>query len=202
MALLEEEKQLVVQLQNNDLTSFNTLYYRHHQAVFRNICRLIYKYEVAEDILQEVFIALWEHRLTLDPDKPVAGWLFVVSYNRAMSWLKNAVKEAREIKIVVETTGKHEETQLPEQRYTEQLKILNGAVEKLPLRKKQAFTLCKLEGRSYEEAGSILGISTDTVKGYIKMSNRLIRQHINSENNSAVLVGATSMINFLLAYHA
>ena len=199
MALHEKDKGLILELQNNDLNSFNTLYYQYHQAVFRNICRLIYKYEVAEDILQEVFIALWEHRLTLDPNKPVAGWLFVVSYNKAMTWLKNAVKEAREIKNVIENSGKHEETPLKEQLYTEQLKILNGAIEELPLRKKQVFTLCKLEGRSYEEAGSIMGISAETVKEYIKMSNRLIRRHINSENNPAMLVGMTTMINFLFA---
>ena len=199
MALHEKDKGLILELQNNDLNSFNTLYYQYHQAVFRNICRLIYKYEVAEDILQEVFIALWEHRLTLDPNKPVAGWLFVVSYNKAMTWLKNAVKEAREIKNIIENSGKHEETPLKEQLYTEQLKILNGAIEELPLRKKQVFTLCKLEGRSYEEAGSIMGISAETVKEYIKMSNRLIRRHINSENNPAMLVGMTTMINFLFA---
>lgn len=198
--MLGEDKQLIIQLQNNNPASFNTLYYRHHQAVFRNICRLIYKYEVAEDILQEVFSALWEHRLTLDPDKPVAGWLFVVSYNKAMSWLKNAVKETREMKNAVEINCTQEEQHSLEERYEEQLKILNDAVEKLPLKKKQVFTLCKLEGRSYEEAGSILGISAETVKEYIKMSKRQIRRHINSENNPAMLVGATSMLDFLLSY--
>lgn len=186
---------LAVRLREGDLAAFNELYYQYNEPVFRNICKLIYPHEIAEDILQDVFLSLWEHRANLDPEKSVAGWLFVVSYHKSLNYLRQSVREAAEVKNAAEIISQtdHGNAQL-EQYYDELLKTIHDAVEKLPLRKKEAFRLCKLEGRSYEEAGNILGVSTNTVREYIKSSNKLIRRYAGVESRTVFIVGAFDIL--------
>ena len=184
---------LVSALQQNSIAAFDTLYQRHHQAVFRNICKLVPQQDVAEDLLQEVFLALWEHRASLDGSRQVAGWLFVVSYNKSVSWLKKNLRESMALQAMPVEMAR-EDALLQEDLYQQQLHALNLAVDQLPLRKKQAFRLCKLEGHSYEEAGNLLGISAGTAKEYVKSAAQLIRQQLFSEQGPSSLAGITGLV--------
>ncbi len=190
MIPVEEQVPLVSDLQRGDKKTFDAFYYRYYQSVFRNITKLIHRHDIAEDILQEVFLALWEHRSQLDPERPVDGWLFVVSYNKSINWLKKNSQEKNFLAApVIQACYDSEETKLQEQSFQNQVAVINDAVNQLPPRKKQAFKLCKLEGRSYEEAGELLGISSDTVKEYVKNSSQIIRRYIAAQPTShAVLV--------------
>lgn len=185
---------LISELQQNSTVAFDTLYQMHHQAVFRNICKLVAQQDVAEDLLQEVFLALWEHRASLDNTRQVAGWLFVVSYNKSVSWLKKSLRESQALQAMPAMELVADETLAKEELYQQQLQALNLAVDQLPLRKKQAFRLCRLEGRSYEEAGSLLGISSATAKEYVKSAAQLIRQQLFSEQDPSSLAGITGLL--------
>lgn len=188
---------LVTALQQDSMAAFDTLYQMHHQAVYRNICKLVPQQEVAEDLLQEVFLALWEHRSSLDTNKQAAGWLFVVSYNKSISWLKKSLRESKALQTMPAWHTAPEETLATEELYQHQLHALNNAVDQLPLRKKQAFRLCRLEGRTYEEAGSMLGISSATVKEYVKSAAQLIRQQLFSGQDPSSLAAVTGLIVFI-----
>ena len=73
----DDDGVLVKELQKGNLQSFNALYYKYYPSVFANICRLIKKQEDAEEILQDVFVSLWDKRATLNPDLSIGGWLMV-----------------------------------------------------------------------------------------------------------------------------
>lgn len=185
---------LITSLQQGSITAFDVLYQQHHQAVFRNIYKLVPQQEVAEDLLQEVFLALWEHRASLDTTRPAAGWLFVVSYNKSLNWLKKNLRESIALQAMPHTEIATEEGLVHEELYQQQLQALNNAVDMLPLRKKQAFRLCRLEGHSYEEAGSLLGISAATVKEYVKSAAQLIRQDLFSEQGPSSLASVAGLV--------
>ncbi len=183
MLLLQENSILVTRLNNDDDNAFQALYHQYHQAVFANICRLVQQQEEAEDILQEVFLALWESRHQLTPKHSIAGWLFTTSYYKSSAWLKKTLRK----KIAPFSDNLQEapdEQGSGEILYTERLSVINAAIERLPGRKKKAFQLCRLEGKSYEEAAEILGISIQSVKDYVKSSSMLIKKQILSDGSA------------------
>lgn len=194
MLSVEGQATRVIDLQKGDKRAFDDFYHQYYQPVYRNISKLIYQHDIAEDILQEVFLALWEHRSKLDPERSVGGWLFVVSYNKSINWLKRNNEERNFVPVSAIYAFDIEETQVQEQIFENQVALINNAVDQLPLRKKQAFRLCKLEGRSYEEAGELLGITTDTVKEYVKTSSQIIRRYIATQPVSEALL----IINIML----
>ena len=161
---------------------FALLYERYHHAIYLNVIKLIHTPAEAEDIVQEVFLTLWRKRQSIDPDKPLGGWLFTVSYHLSVDLLKKklrqqiCVKMAQGIEMVQSIGMAQSDPESPEF----QLGLLEEAINHLPPQKKKVFQLCKLEGKSYEQASVELGISKYTINEYLKDGMTFIRQYVKT----------------------
>lgn len=169
-------------LQEGTPAAFDFYYNRFHQPIFANIFKIIQDRTYAQDILHDVFLALWEKKATLRSPSSVPGWLYVVSQNKSLSFLKQKVTSSTillEDPSIIERIM--ETPEIDEEFYKRQLQILTEAVDHLPKRKKELFSLCRFEGKSLEYAASHLGISEDSAKDYLKQSTRLIKQYIQEK---------------------
>lgn len=168
-------------LANGNVEAFDSLYKQYRGAIYSNILKLVKSPEYAEDILQEVFVSLWQNRYRMRANQSVSGWLFVVSYNKSLTFLKQKVRASIDY---VESYQSYEhvipEETVDESAYIAQLHMIEEAVEALPRRKKEVFKLYRFEGKSKEEVASLVGISTDSVKDYLKQSNKAIKDYIDS----------------------
>lgn len=164
-----------------DLEQFDRLYHTYHQAVYANIFKMVSHSPCAEDILQEVFLALWENRRSLDAGK-VAGWLFVVSYNKSATYLKRKLKESSWLGTGdVALAGDLAVADAPDEALFQlRLSAVEEAINHLPARKKEVFRLCRFEGKSYDEVAELLGISVLSVKDYLKQSTQFIRKYVSN----------------------
>jgi RNA polymerase sigma-70 factor (ECF subfamily) len=160
-------------------SAFEALYHRYKQPVYANIRKMVPDPDAAEDLLQETFIALWENRQAIAPAKGAGGWLFVVSYNKAASYLKKKLREAAILEPETDLAELAVADELAdEELYTAQLALVEEAVAHLPARKQAVFRLCRFEGKSAEEVAAATGISVASVKDYLKQSTRFIREYI------------------------
>ncbi|RFM26289.1 RNA polymerase sigma factor [Deminuibacter soli] len=169
--------ELVGNMQLDDVSAFDELYWKYHQPVYRNVIKLIKEPEVAEDILQEVFIRLWENRAKLDPTQSVAGWLFVISFNLSVNYTRKRMREQALHKSMFSSA---QEQAADFQLYERQHKLLETAIAQLSPQKKKIVTLCKLEGKTYEEAANELNISRHTVKEYLSSAMVNLNDYIKS----------------------
>ncbi|MDQ3845642.1 MAG: sigma-70 family RNA polymerase sigma factor [Bacteroidota bacterium] len=174
--IVDYDNELVIRLREDDVGAFNALYWKYHQAVYANIFKLTKEVEVTQDILQEVFIALWEKRSSIDINQTVSGWLFVVSYNKSISYLKRALKESVISNEWNEEMQPAEESEINVREV--QLQLLEDALGQLSPQKKKVFELCKLQGKSYEETARELNISKHTVKEYLSAAIANVKEYI------------------------
>jgi RNA polymerase sigma factor, sigma-70 family len=182
MHKLSSEPDELASLAAGDVAAFDAIYKRHYGAVYANIRKLVKAPEHAEDLLQEVFVSLWQNRFKIRPDRPVAAWLFVVSYNKSLTFLKQAVRRSESyVASYDELEPMLVEEETDEELYAKQLSVIEEAVECLPARRKEVFRLCRLEGKTSEEAAAILDLSTETVKDYLKHSTKAIRAYVGSK---------------------
>jgi len=174
---IEEDKHLVCKLHDDDIGAFDALYKKYHQAIYRNIYKLTKNNDASRDILQDVFVALWEKRLEVKPEQSVSGWLFVISFNRSVSYLRQSLKETTLLNTMpfAEAEGDIDHLRVVDEQYY----LLNEAINQLSPQKKKVFTLCKLEGRTYEEAAEKLNISKHTVKEYLGHAVASVKNHIS-----------------------
>ena len=185
MSELATEKEIVDSMSKGNIEAFDFLYKKYYKAVFKNISKVIHQTDIAEDLLQEVFISLWENQKKIDPAQDIGGWLFVVSYHKSITFLKKRVREK------ITFTGSIEDIAISNERDTDKIEAihfhqLNDAVNLLSPRKQVVFKLCRLQGKSYSEAARIVGISTETVKDYLKDSYKFVRKFVLSKNHQSI----------------
>nr|WP_315424407.1 sigma-70 family RNA polymerase sigma factor [uncultured Pedobacter sp.] len=186
------------QFQNDPLYNrdvFDQIYKEYHKAVYANIFKLIKDPSIAEDILQDVFFALWENKAKLDPEQPVSAWLFVVSYNRSISYLRKKIKQ--NIRYVDSYDSFHTvaEEIFPDQYLIEaELNMLEEAINALSPQKQKVFRLCRFEGKSQKETAQLLGLSTESVKDYLKQSKYFIREYMLSRNPTCGIISVSVLV--------
>jgi RNA polymerase sigma factor (sigma-70 family) len=181
-----EEQQITRQFIAGSHSAFEHLYNQYSAAIYANIRKMIHQTHLAEDILQDVFAVLWANREKIDPDQPIANWLFVVSYHRSLTQLKKKLKE----NTVAESTNianlAEEPGTIDEQYYSARLDILNTAVEHLPAHKQRVFRLYHFENKSFDEIALELNLSVSSVKFYLKQSRSFVRQYVSGHFPQAV----------------
>jgi len=138
----------------------------------------------AEDIIQECFMTLWEKRNSINPEKSVESYLFVILRNRCLNYLKEIKITAGNVhvgKIEIEELQylyQLDFTEKEEKSLEEQLIVsFHDAVESLPPKMKAIFIKCKIEQRKQKEVADELGISIKAVEKHIAAA----KQHISKK---------------------
>jgi RNA polymerase sigma-70 factor (family 1) len=190
---------LAVRLRNNDIGAFNSLYWNYHAAIYANALKLIREPALAEDIVQEVFVTLWERRHSIDPKQDIAGWLFVVSHHKTIDQLKRKLRQALTEKILQAII--EEPDAFKEDITEEQLGTIERAVEQLSPQKRKVFELCKVQKRTYEKAAEELHISKYTVKEYLSDAIISIKKYIGQQTTHAgILIYLFTCLQVLLTF--
>lgn len=188
------ESELLRKMKRGDEAAFCALYDRYHAALYRNVIRLVQTSAEAQDIVQEVFISLWENRATLDVSRPVNGWLFTLSYHRAVNHLRKKLHHRDKAQLVADLTQESADVdwQLLESRW----RLMEEALRHLSPQKRRVFELCKLEGKSYEKAAGELGISRHTVGEYLQDAMAFVREYVRRHP----VYGGSSLALFILEF--
>ena len=174
--LLLTEKELVMLLKNGDILAFEQLYHNYKVRLYHNILKLIQTDEIAEELLQDLFVKIWIGRGNLDPDKSFKAYLFKIAENLVYDFFRKAATN-KKLENHLIATGSINSNELEQQIYfKESTRVFNNAIEKLPPRRKQIYILCKVEGKSYEEVSNLLGISISTINEHIVKASRLVRK--------------------------
>ena len=176
---------LITRLQNDEKEAFNELYHKYHSAIYYNIFKLTRDAIIAEDIVQEVFIALWEKRYNLDIEQGISGWLFVVSYNKSITYLKRKLKESLAQTVLQQNIENI--TDAGNSLANTQISILEKAIEQLSPQKRRVFELCKLQRRTYTEVADELQISKHTVKEYLSGAVISIKNYVKQYPEYSVI---------------
>ena len=180
------EKELTHRLIRGDIGAFNEIYQKYFHPVYCNALKISRETSVAEDVLQEVFITLWEKRATIDPESSLAGWLFVVCYHKSVNILR---KKLRESLLYKELKAPEENSMEEEMKYETQWKIFENALSCLSPQRRKVFELCKLQGKTYEEAALELRISKYTVKEYLSSAVASIKEYsLHHPGSTAALI--------------
>jgi RNA polymerase sigma-70 factor (ECF subfamily) len=177
--MTRDEQQTVREFIAGSHTAFEHLYNQYSAAVYANIYKMVRLPDLAEDLLQEVFTALWTNRAKIDPAQSVGNWLFVVSYHKSLSLLKKKLRENIVPTVEPLMANIPEEAGMDEHYYSAQLHILNTAVERLPLHKQKVFRLYHFENKTFDEIAQELNLSVSSVKFYLKQSRSFIREYVS-----------------------
>lgn len=169
------DSELLQQLIGGDEEAFLLLYNHYHRAVFAFVVKYVNSKPLAEDLVQEVFIKIWERKDKLQHVQSLRAYLFATARNHTLNGLKKAFKSevamGEVINAFVESRNETEEHLLDK----EYVDFLQKVLASLPERSREIFRLCREQSKSYEEVAEIMGISRNAVKNHMVFSLKTLR---------------------------
>lgn len=170
-----DEKIQLEKLRLGDSEAFCFIYDRYSLPIYRKLLKMLKVEFVAEEILQNVFIRIWEKRYLIDPDKGLKPYLYQVAQNLVYDFYRNLAREEKLQSEVRRSTAEMSETTDEQYYFKETNQLLEKAIDRLPDQQRLVFRLCKQEGRSYDEVSELLGISTSTINGHIVKATKKVK---------------------------
>jgi RNA polymerase sigma-70 factor (ECF subfamily) len=180
-----DEKELLLLLLNGSEQAFEKIYKLYSTRLYGNLLKLVKSEAEAQEILQDVFLKIWDNRQRIDIDKSFRSYLFKIAENKVYDFFRKAARDKkREAQLISLATNDYiaaEELFMAEEKSA----ILQRAIDSLPPQRQQVFRLCKLEGKSYKQVSELLGISVSTISDHIVKATKSIRDYF--ENNEQAL---------------
>ncbi|HKP32095.1 MAG TPA: RNA polymerase sigma-70 factor [Chitinophagaceae bacterium] len=174
------ERALAMRVANGDEHAFRVLYDTYYDLVYRRAFTFLHSSELASDVVQEVFIKIWNYRAKLPEINNIKNFIFVVARNQIITDLRR--KALVSYNVNEDADVAEDESFLPDNQLSlKQVRaIVNDAIEQLTPQQKIAFKLSRNEGLSYAEIAKQMELSPLTVKTHISKAIQSIRQYLDS----------------------
>lgn len=172
----EQESHILRELKQGNHSALKKIFELYYEPLVRYAGRVTHDREASREIIQELFIAIWQNREELKLRFRLKTYLFSAAHHRALNWVrhKKVEEKVREKSWadLLDSTTPPPDVQ-PFMAYH-----IETAVERLPDRMKSVFTLTQLLGKSYKEAAIQLGISPKTVENLLIRARKQLRKDL------------------------
>ena len=185
-SIFDTDQKILMHLAQSDVRAFDFLYQKYFSKLYGAVYKRLQNRELTEEIVQELFISLWERRAVLSISTTIEAYLFSsVKYLVIAQYKKNNLFE--QYSASIETTHKDE-------NFTEQavsFDELNEAYQKalliLPERCREVFLL-KRNGLSQREISEQLDISEKTVENQMTKALKMLREALKDYTMIIILL--------------
>lgn len=185
--MINDDK-LLKRIREGDRNAFRLLVEKHHQRVVHICWSLLQSPEDAEDVAQEVFIEFFRSLNSFRGDSAVSTWLYRLSVNKALDYLRSVNRQKRGKGLVVSLEKENVERFAREQapmpsdhmEAEERRRLLRWGIEQLPERQKLAITLSKLDELSQQEVAQIMDTTISSVESLLVRAKKRLKEILSS----------------------
>lgn len=167
------ESKILNEFKGGDHSAFKKIFERYSKQVFQFSLSYLKSVEAAEDIVQEVFIKIWNNRKDLKTDTSFQSYLFTIALNSVRKYF-NQLSRFNELKhdILLDSLGPDLEDC---SNYQFMLDRLEELIRQMPEKRREVFIKKKIEEKSLKEISEELSITTKTVEYHITEAMRFLK---------------------------
>jgi len=179
----KHDVELMQRVKGGDRAAFAELYEIHKGPLFSFLFRMAWDKSLADDCLQEVFIAVWKAAPTWEPTAQVNTWIFRIARN---IWINEGRRAKRRPALFSFLGGGDEDQGMPDfpddaagpddsALTTEARAAVRKAIDQLPEKERMVVLLSEFEGMKYAEIAEVLDIPVGTVKSRMSSASERLR---------------------------
>lgn len=184
--LLPDEPKLVEELAEGDEAAYTALYRYYSGRIFDAAMMYVRDADVAKEIVQTIFIRLWEKREKLVSVLSFKDYLFILSRNEIFSYFRENARQQKntgkllslELKATEDTDYRARESQYKE--------LLQRGIERLAPQQKKVYILSRQQDKNINEIAAELHISPNTARNHLSLALRFMRAYLNENQHSCV----------------
>ncbi len=173
-------------LRRRDNMVFGQIFEKYHAPMFRFAETYIFRAEVAEDIVQEVFIKLWE-KPDIQIEKSLKSYLFLMVRNSCIDYLRTLQVEDKRMKKLIEAQILSDTTDLEFDEATSE--IIKRTINELPEQCRQVYQLSVYDSLKYNDIAQKLNISVSAVKVQMFRARKYLRDNLYVLRDNLILFG-------------
>lgn len=165
------DSDLLRSVAGGDESALAELYQRYHVDIYNYLLRLIHDRRVAEDLLQEVFVAVWQGAARFRGRSSVKNWVFRIAHNQAVNWLRRLSRLPLESDL--KDLGSDFDVESLSLRHW-RAKQVHEALDELTPNHRAVVELAFVHGLSYAEIAEVVGCPLGTVKSRMSYALRYL----------------------------
>lgn len=174
-----EERLLLQQLKDGSYDSFKVLYERWVARLYQFALKLTKSESMAQEIVQESFIKIWEKHESINPEQSFKSFLFTIAYHKSINHFRTQIRQPLMGDYLEYTSALADEHTADQHLSMEHfLRRLEEAKKKLTPRQRELFELSKEQDLSNAEIEERLGISNQAVRNRIAAAVKIIREEM------------------------
>lgn len=184
---------ILIDLANDNEEPLEDLFYHYYPRLY-NFSRSFLKIEEGiDDILQEVFVKIWQNRKKISSAETFNSFIFTITRNLLLNELRSRLNNEKKKEEIESYSVAQEYSSMEQIEYHELKEKVIEIVNDLPKRQKEIFILSRKEGLSHKEIAEKLGIKTKTVEYHISLSISFLKSKLTK-------MGLMSLFYFYLFF--
>lgn len=189
--------ELMRSIQNGDMVAFNKMVDRYKGRLMNVIGRMLSSPQEAEDIVQETFVRVYQHRQSFNFKHCFSTWIYTIALNLA----RNELRKRKKFKFydITEMQGNEAEFAVEMDLPSKLPEVLKDAVKNLPEKYRTAFILRDVQEMPYEEVAKALSVPLGTVKSRVNRARVILREKLQPrmEEQNALSKGTLLPVSLL-----
>ncbi|TWV96791.1 RNA polymerase sigma-70 factor [Chitinophaga pinensis] len=180
MDRMPSEEEVLLRMMQGDESAFTKIYRHYHASLYVYLLRFCRVPSLAEDLVHDVFLKVWEIRDRINPEMSFTGYLYRIARNHVIKTIEKLATDKNFRDQLFSQLDDVSPVQ-PEQqvRTKEYDRLFQEALVRMPPQRLNVFKLCRQEGKSYDEVALLLGISRNAVKKHMVLGMRFIYDYVH-----------------------
>ena len=181
------DQKLVKTLKKGDVFAFNELFHKYSQKVYNFSIKHLENEEDVKDLVQEIFMKIWDKRKEIDANKSFNGFLFTITLNLIRNYFRKKVKDRKLVNKWLEETEPYSDSTKLSIEFRSLEKVVNTIVEQLPPKRRMVFRLSRNEGISNDDIARRMNIQKKTIENHLNLALRYLRERLQEQSFLVIL---------------
>ncbi len=176
---MNHEIKYILGLKEGDFSSFDKLFELYHKRIFCFARALLKNKEDAEEIVQDVFIRVWQKRQDIKEHLNFKSYIFTITYNLVIDRFRDRIKDEKIREALENETIESTFSVEKDINYSQLNDLVKETIEAFPPQQKTVYKMSRTYGLTHREIALQLNISVNTVKNHVSNALKEIKNAIS-----------------------
>ncbi len=181
------DEDLVYALKHGDVEAFDKIFKKYCDKLFYFAEGILKSKSDAEEIIQQVFIKVWEKRSDINESLSFKSYLFTITHNTIISFFRKRASEQDYLNNLKANFQFNQATTDHLLEFNELNELVDAAISKLPPKRKLVYELSRKKGLSNQEIAKQLNVSKNTVENQLTQALKFLREQLRTHSLPALL---------------
>jgi RNA polymerase sigma-70 factor (family 1) len=183
-----DDNRLIERLQKGNVEAFDLIFEKYSGNIYAFALKYLKSKDEAEELVQSVFVKVWENHKNLKKELSFKSFLFTITYNDICKIFRRRNYRQQFIDNTLYDNPKYSSETEDSINYNSTLGQLQQIIDKLPEIQRTIFLKSRQEGKSTKEIADEVGLSPGTIDNYISESLKFIRKYLRKESLPVILL--------------